>query len=213
MAFQIRISPAAVRAAAQRNHAIAEIIENTASELSALAAELGDSWDGGASIQTIDSLQEIRAAVGRVADGVHDSAEMLNGVAEAFESLDGGSAAFSAVGIIKPRYMVGCPAPRPVFALGVNESLRIMPEQVRIVAHKLRERAEMFAKTGNDYRATISALANDWEGNAYVRFADAATELAGAFPQIVELLDELSSQIITIANRYEELDEALRSMF
>lgn len=212
MAFQIRISPVAVRIVAQRHRAIAESIENTASEFSALVSELEDSWDGGASFQAIESLQNIRAAAGRVANGVSDSADMLTGVARAFESVDDGEISM-AYGVIKPIHMVGCPAPGPMFSLGINESLRIVPEQVRNVAHKLRERAEIFTGIGNDYRATISDLSNNWEGNAYIRFADAAMELTEAFPQIAELLDELAERIITIANRYEELDEALRSMF
>ena len=212
MAFQIRISPDGVRTVAQRQYAIAEEASNAASQLSGLAAELGDAWDGSASDQVITSLHEIRKTAENLSDGVRGSAEKLTGVAQAFETFDGGGSPFS-ISAIKILPMVGCPAPIPQLTFSVAGSLRIVPEQVRGVATEITHVAEIYAEAGQDISRSIGQLSNEWEGNAYNSYATEAEELVNSFKQIVNILDEYAGRISDIATRYEELDASLASMF
>lgn len=212
MAFQIRISPDGVRAVSQHQYTIAEEASNAASKLSGLTAELGDAWDGGASGQVIASLHEICKIAENIIDGVRCSAEKLTGVAQAFETFDGGGSPFL-ISAINKLPMVGCPAPMPQLTFGIAGGLRIVPEQVRGVAVGIKHVAEIYAEAGHNISSSIDQLSNEWEGNAYSSYAMEAEELVNSFEQMVNTLDEYAGRIGEMATRYEELDASLASMF
>ena len=213
MAFQIRIAPAALHAAANRCHSIAEKAAEGASELASLGAELADGWDGSASGQALDALQEIRKAVDGLAEATHGGAKKLEGVAQAFEALDGGGSPVFAVDVSRLHIMVGCPMPTPQFVLNVVDNLRIIPDQVRAVADRLVQVSERFVQTGAMLNQTVDSLGGDWEGRAYTRFTEDMVELVDSYRQVSMKIDDYANRIRMIADRYEELDETLRNMF
>lgn len=211
MAFQIRIAPAALHAAAQRQRTIVETVAETAGTLATLATELGEAWEGSASIQALNALDELRTAVGNVSDGAGSSAERLIGVAQVFEALDDGGPASVAVLWDRDRFLkiVGCPTPRPQFPLMVVDNLRIIPEQVRAVAVKCNQVSDTYAETATELNNIVSELGKDWEGKAYNRYAEETGELSSAFKRLSNALDEFADRIKIMATRYEELDNSL----
>lgn len=211
MAFQIRITPAALHAAAQRQRTVAETVAETSGILTSLAAELGEAWEGSASIQALNALDELRSVAGNIGDGAGNSAERLMGVAQAFEALDEGGPVSVAVLWDRDRFikLVGCPMPKPQFPLMVIDNLRIVPEQVRAVAAKCKQVSDTYAETAAELNNMISELGKDWEGKAYNRFAEETGELASAFKRLSNAVDEFADRIRMMATRYEELDNSL----
>lgn len=211
MAFQIRITPAALHAAAQRQRTVVETVAETSGILSSLAIELGEAWEGSASILAMNALDELRNAAGNIGDSTGSSAERLTSVAQAFEAMDDGNPVAVAVLWDRDRFIkvLGCPMPRPEFPLMVVDNLRIVPDQVRSVATKCKQVSDTYAETAGELNNLVSDLSKDWEGKAYNRFAEETAELASAFKRLANALDEFADRIRIMANRYEELDNSL----
>lgn len=206
MAFQIRINPAALHAAANREKVIAETVHEAAAKLSMLSAKLGDAWDGGASEAAIDSLHQIRSGANNVGEGADSGAERISSIANAFAALDGGTG----VGSIKPLPTGLIPMP-PInpFTLVVSDSLRIVPDQVREIGAECRIVSDTLMQSAMELTELVSNLASDWEGASYNRFADDTAQLVAAFREAAQGLEEYANEIITAATRYEELDASL----
>lgn len=209
MSFQIRITPAALYAAAERQKAIVNKISENTDLLSKLSSELESCWEGSTSIQALDSLGQIRREAKSLEEFAARSAERLTYVARAFESIDeDGGSVWTAVQAkfdhLRP--LIGIL--RPQFHLVVSDQLRIIPEQVRTVAYQIAEVGVAFADASAEMTEMANGLAQDWEGKSYDRFVNEAEDVINAIKNMAEAIEELSERIGKVADRYEELDSA-----
>lgn len=214
MAGMIRISPDALRAAAERYMMVNATIEEAGARLKALASQLDASWDGGASRAALDKIQDLIVAVGDAAETSSGTSSMLKGVAQAFESFDAGNssviAPWSGVIDMLGRITLRCP---PGGIGGIlralyhfDGSMRIEPDAVRAVAYGCKVVADDLREAAQEIIAQADGLASQWEGNAYNRFREQSNDIRASFMQIADHIDEFASETIESANRYEELD-------
>ncbi|MGM9603388.1 MAG: WXG100 family type VII secretion target [Faecousia sp.] len=204
----IRISPDALRAAAERQRNILSAVDETKTKMTSMTSELDQAWNGGASVQAIHTLQDLRKAADSIFDGLQDGASMLDGIAQAFEALDDGENSPLIAIRLDDRFnqRLGCPAPGPIFSLAFSGQLRIEPDQVRDVAAQCNQIAEEYVGKANELQNSLSTLESDWQGKSFTRFANMSTKLIGAFKEISEALNEFANKIRNAANRYEEID-------
>ena len=213
MAFQIRITPGAVRAAAQEYHRLSEVTEETTVRLSALSAELADGWEGGSSRQVLDAFQELRTISKHISHALEGSTFKLQHTADAFEALDGNASPMMAARSWDAVSLMRRPLPLRDLMLGVSDMLRIVPDQVRSVAAKMEDISGLFRQSCEEIRRRTVELSNDWEGNAFNRFALEMDEISDAFLQLSDGSEELARVINEVAARYEALDDSLRDLF
>lgn len=208
MAFQIRISPDALRAAAERQKSVLSTIDETKSKMTAMISMLNQAWDGGASSQAIGTLEELRNLAGNLGEGANGGANKLESIAQAFEALDDGEdSPFVAVRFDdRITQLVGCPAPRPNFPLVFSGSLRIVPDQVRNVATQCKQLTEVYVGIVDELRNSLNTLEGEWEGKSFLKFANECEELIKAFKRMANVLEEFADRIRTVATRYEEID-------
>lgn len=208
MALQIRIVPVALHEAAQRQKSIIQTMSEASDQLGALAAELGDAWEGSASVQALNSLDDLRKAAGDIYEAGSDSHEKLSQIAKAFESVDDGDTIGIRVLPYDNRMKVLTLLPSN-FPFMISDNLRIVPDQVRSVAEECKKLAETYRQLSADTLAMLSDLEKNWEGNSYNRFADQTNDISEAFQKLGDSLQEFAERITLIANRYEELDNML----
>lgn len=210
MAFQIRISPEVLRAAAERERAVAEAVISAKEKLGSMYSDLNAAWDGGASNMALNSLQTLRDGASQIADGVGDGAEKLNGIAAAFEALDN-EGTLPGIAVMRPldgalRILPGIPIK---WIIGLKGELRIIPDEVRVVANRSRALADEMEQTAQELRAILKTLEDSWEGRAYSKFAEDTYEQINAFLRMAEQLNEFGDELHKTAVRYEELDNTL----
>ena len=88
MAYQIRISPNALRASAERQLTVSATVDDATARLSNLVTVLNAAWDGSASTQALEDLRKIREDVADIAQGTAGNANKLKEIAQVFENLD-----------------------------------------------------------------------------------------------------------------------------
>ena len=99
MSFQIRINPQALRAAAQRRAQVQEATRECTAQLENMRNRLNAAWDGGASNQALESMDDIIESVKSLAEGTDVTANVLQAIASMFEELDETLSAGSAVAV------------------------------------------------------------------------------------------------------------------
>ena len=211
MAFQIRISPEVLRAAAERERAVADAVSNARERLGNMYSDLNAAWDGGASDMALNALKTLREGANQIGEGVNEGAEKLNSIAAAFEALDNeGTIPTIAVrmgslaGLIKTLPVI--PA---AWIIGLKGELRIIPDEVREIAQRSRVLADEMEQTAQELRSILKNLENSWEGRSYSKFAEDTYEQINAFLRFAEQLNEVGDQLHRTAARYEELDNTL----
>lgn len=208
MAGQIRITPDALYAAAQRNHTVAETIVETTEHFSALLSQLNAAWDGSASIPVLNAMEDLRSMTKNIADGTFKASDKLREVASAFESCDEGGGFRGVAGILADIGQIILPGFSP-FPPMIQDSIRIVPDEVRAVASECKQIAARFANTASELRGMVSELADSWEGRSYDRFAEQTYDLAEGFIRLADATDEYAERISRMATLYEQLDASL----
>lgn len=210
MAFQIRVSPNALRESADRQRAISASLQELSSRMGALSTALNAAWDGGASIQALGAFAELRDATNAAADYVEDGASKLNAFAQAVESLDDGKPTIVPIArmdIGAITNLLKTPAPSlKGFLLAFSGALRIVPDEVREIAQQLEEVANNLEDDCAQLRNLVDKLANDWEGRAYQKYAEETSDAAAGFRRLAAEVHEFSDRLRTAAMRYEEVD-------
>lgn len=204
--MQIRVSPDALRNVANQQ---GEIINNIAEEttrMNELNKQLSEAWEGAAGAQAHNSLEEIRTGIKKTLADAGDSTRKLITVADAFESIDSGETIMP-IGQFHTGH-IPMP-PMPTFMLSMPGLVRIDPDRVRDIGEQCMAVANVIAENAEAFTNTLKALANDWEGRSYVRYSEEANEIIQALTQIQDSIAAFAKKIITAANRYEEIDNAL----
>lgn len=218
MGFQIRVTPDALRAAAEQVRTIAAATTGAVDSGSSIAVALSDAWEGKGGEAMISQLEELRVSATKVADGATESASVLEQVATAFENADRGEGApilnlisvvpnHRAFTLVGPG-VVGPGAFRPWQIVG-GGMVRIVPERVRELAVQCRNLAGTYEDAAGSLRSVVNGLANDWEGNAYNRFADSCNELLASYSGVQAALIAIADSMSEAADRYEDLDNSL----
>lgn len=209
MAFQIRISPEVLRAAADRHRAVADAVSNAREKLGNMYSDLNAAWDGGASNMALNTLQQFRDAAAQLGEGTNEGAEKLSSIAAAFEALDN-EGAIAPIAIVRKMgnlaALIGIP---PKWLIGLKGELRIIPDEVRVIGERSRALADEMEQTAHELRATLKTLENSWEGRAYSKFAEETYETINGFLKFADHLNEFGSELHRTAARYEELDNTL----
>lgn len=212
MALQIRINPAALRAAAERQRVVYETAQTAKATLGSMYNKLDDAWDGGASATALNDVEELRGYASQMGDGVNESADKLVTIAEAFENLE-----FDlnpnkwVISPIRPIWnaVFGANLPPLGAMLALRGSLRIIPDAVREVASMADSLAKEYEEAAAEMKKMISTLENSWEGRAFTRFQNDTQEMVIAYRSFAEKLMDFADELRMAANRYEELDNSL----
>lgn len=211
MAYQIRISPNALRAAAERHLTVTAAVDEATARLSNLVTALNAAWDGGASNEALSTMREIREAIANISEGTAGHADKLKRIAEAFEALDE-SGTPSGIAIMTDFTLPPLVGPGGMlrkFNWFLQNTLRIVPDEVRQVADQCRHISNELQETAHKLKADVDGLAADWEGRSYDRFAAQSHEMIAAFRHGAERLDQFADTIARAADRYEALDNSL----
>lgn len=206
MALQIRISPDALRSAAEQQREIRESIVASLGAMEDIRTILTESWEGMAATQALNALEDIRAAAKRVGEGVNEDAAKLNDIVSAFEALD----SEGPVAVIRKLPTGFVPMPiLPAFLWAQPGSVRIVPDSVRDAAARCQKQADKFYEARDRFKQIVENLKNDWEGKACNKYVDESAEVVTALYQVGEALSELSNKLRSAATKYEELDNSL----
>lgn len=214
MAYQIRISPNALRASAERALTVTAAVDDATAVISQLVTELNAAWDGGASQQALEDLRRIRENIADIGQGTNGTAQKLKEVAEVFEKLDDAIAGPVAVPM-HPQIinMVGAIMKKPIWIDQLNwfvaNTLRIVPDEVRQVSVKCRQVSDELQGTAMQLSEMVDNLAGEWEGKSYNRFASDTKEMVAGFKRSAESLEAFANTIAKAADRYEALDNSL----
>lgn len=214
MANMIRISPNALRAAAERHLTVTAAVDEATARLANLVTELNAAWDGGASNDALDNMREIREDIADIAKGTSGHADRLKRIAEAFEALDESSGnptimPLNLVGRIASLIPIGPDGILRPFNWFLHNSLRIVPDEVRNVANQCRHVSDELMETAMKLTADVDALSSDWEGRSYERFAADSRDMITAFKNCASRLVKLAETLNNAADRYEALDNSL----
>lgn len=214
MAHQIRVEPEALRQSARDIEQIINENDDINSRIRNFAGKLEESWDGTASKFVVEKLQELTQFSNSAKEELEGSALFLQAVAQAFESIDEGedstirgrSIPFGADEKIG-KSLVGSGErwtidPFPLF----SGYIRVIPDGLREVANESKSVIEVTNEISNRIGEILSKLQNSWEGRAYNKFSDRFDQIKKYYIQLSEALGEFSQRILSVANRYEEID-------
>lgn len=208
MSFQIRINPQALRAAAQRRAQVQEATRECTAQLENMRNRLNAAWDGGASNQALESMDDIIESVKSLAEGTDVTANVLQAIASMFEELDETLSAGSAVAVPVYAKRIACPI-LPGFILRLSGNLRIIPDEVRESADMGREVSKRFTEAADEIWSQVQSLEDVWEGKSFNKFYDESKELVNGFKELSDAVDSLCTKLYVAAERYEEIDNAL----
>lgn len=212
MAYQIRVVPSELRAAANQQREVLSELRESVATLDSLRAQLDEAWDGQSGAAAVRLMLDLRRFLKEIAEGaVEDSAKSLDHVANCFESIDENG--------VMPPVM-----PRPDldeilktpdyngFAsaiLGVIQNLRIIPEQVYQVSKQCDAQANKVQEQATQYMGISRGLAESWEGKAYDRYIDMAEQVYVGLNHIAQAITEYSQKIHNVAKYIEQVDNSL----
>lgn len=209
MAFQIRIAPDALRAAAQAQNEVFEMVSVSVDSLHNARNILNDSWEGAAASDSISDLSSIIDGVAETRDSIQQLSTSISEFVGAFEALD---QLIGFAGKMSKLFSMALRA-RPFdlisVLLGKKGAVRIIPENVRQAAAICQQEAERLAEANNQYMQILSGLANDWEGNAYTRYVEQGQEVGQSLLSLSDTLREFGDRLQRTANVFEELDASL----
>lgn len=211
MALQIRVTPDALRAAAEQVRGIATTTVDAVDTGSGIAIALYDAWEGKGGEAMVSQLEDLRAGATKLADGVAESASALVQVAAAFENADRGEGTpvLFSVSVFKPAITPIGPGGVLPWQVSGGGLIRIVPERVRELAVQCRNLAGTYENAAGSLRSVINGLANDWEGNAYNRFVDGCTNILDSYSGVQSALITIADSMSEAADRYEDIDNSL----
>jgi len=91
--------------------------------------------------------------------------------------------------------------------------IRMTPETMRSRAGEVRQQGETFQEVVNRMGNIINELQSEWEGQASQAFAEQWGRLQPAFRDMVQLVEDISTQLNGTANAVEQLDQEIASRF
>lgn len=207
MAIQIRISPDAMRASAARQKSIAQKVFEINDRMGALSSKLNAAWDGGASVQALGNLAELRDSTKDAANFIDTGSDKLNAIAQAFETLDeGGAPVIVALDIANFPMLRGVINIITEWMLNFSGTVRIVPDEVREVGKELDVLSNLVKEVAAELNKHLKTLDSEWDGRASEKFKADMQENIASLKVLSAKLDDFGARVIKAANRYEEID-------
>lgn len=207
MAYQIRFNSDATSVAVNKYDTIKERLENIYARMTNVENELDHAWDGAASEEAVREIREISNAVKGCAHAASQGMIALKSAMQMFSSVSiiGGTVAYGED--LASRFItVGARLRIPEIRFRSNKEIRINPQQVIALAHSYRTAAEEVEDIAQFHRSLLDGLQESWEGNAYQQFLDSFQNLDRMLMQIHDAAIGLSKEMVTIAERYQAID-------
>lgn len=95
----------------------------------------------------------------------------------------------------------------------MSGQIRMTPDQLRERAGQFRTEGENFQECITSMQSLISALQEEWEGQASQSFAAQFEALTPSFNQVRELIDDIGGQLDATAEAVERMDMEIASKF
>lgn len=204
--MQIRVSPDALRSAANQQESIISSIDEETSKLNSIMEQLSGAWQGASGVNACNVLGKIILGIKNAVDSTQESFRMLISVAEAFEKVDQGDTFAFKLG--HGHGLLPMPNMQNFIISVPGQPVQIDTDRVREIAEQCKAVLNSISENGDAFANSAKALADDWEGNSYMKYEEKSIEIVEAFKRIEENLSEFISKIISIANRYEEIDNS-----
>ena len=206
MAYQIRVSPDALRAAAVHQREISARVSDIRADVGALTKWLDGAWDGNASNQAIEGLFRLQRTLAEVAEVIDQRSELLRQMAQSFENAENCVIYRAVVSSIRPA----------TFRLGLSfnasfsgTAVRISPDEVRTVAKRIHNEAQELRDVSRMLVSHMRALEGDWDGRACRKFCQDIDVLAEGVEFLSNEVEEFAHKIHFAAARFEEMDNSL----
>lgn len=213
MAYQIRVSPDALRNGASDINSIIEMSDVIYANIKMLTHKLDSAWDGAASRGMVAKLEDLLQAINKSKDGLQEDVNFLESVAQRFEAIDNAEENSNILNniriITKPRLDIIGPGGRPNFFDGLKLStgnIRVVPEELRQVAEECKSVISDVENLSDRITKIDAELKSTWEGKASNRFSESFTEMKTVYMDIAESIQEFADRVAFAANRYEEID-------
>ena len=207
MSYIIRVSPDILRQKTEAINEIAAQNEDIKNRIRTLAEKLDAAWDGPASREMVTKLEELQNYTAQVEEGLQESSNLILQVANAFAQIDGGESISIAIRMDLISKLKNLVAPSFTAQLGLYfEAIRVSPEELRAVAAECNVLNEDVMDTANRVSGIADDLQASWEGRAYDRFEENFLEIRRAYRSLADSLEEFSTKIRNVADRYEEID-------
>lgn len=205
MAYQIRVSPNALREASARQREIGAQVSDIGQDVAALTRWLDGAWDGNASQQAVASLQYLRVALNQIGEYIQNGASQLGEIANCFETADNG--------VVRrfPRLLASAISVKGGmgFNFGVSKEVRIDPDEVRMVASRIDREGDALRQICNRLENHLHGLAADWEGRASRSFCENMDLIIDDMQRLSEEVETFARRLYSVASRYEEMDKNL----
>lgn len=208
--MQIRISPEALRNAANVQSQLLDDIAQDTTKLDSLKNQLAQVWKGASGNSVQNALEEIQTTVEKTVDTAKESNRNLIAIADAFENVDNSESdpLLFDLGRYEPAFqMLGKPLDlhQILHLVGTiqidTEEVRNIAEQCKTVSSSVSEKAAAFADS-------VNKLSDTWEGNSHDKYVESAGAITKAFTGVEDSFSDFINRIITAANRYEEIDNS-----
>lgn len=215
MAFQIRVVPDVLRQSAEYIEQIINDNDQLYARIKVIAHKLDESWDGAASEFMIDELHKLLEYLNKAKEHFAECRQALEVIVQAFENIDD-SEGTNLVSIF--RADIRAQIQEYIKIVGPGGSLfskqlplssghiRVIPDGLREAAHEAQTAIEISNEILNKTNKVLSELQNSWEGRAYNKFSDGFIQIKEIYVKLLETFEEFSQKVITVANRYEEID-------
>lgn len=210
MAYQIRISPDALRSAASKYSSLGSEIAQTVQEQDNLFVMLNNAWDGGASLRAETSLISIRDTTKQFSNEMLRCERILNSIASAFESADSENPSpFGPVIWDFGQLNVLLKCPRPGYFQEFDGPLRIVPDEVRNIAQNCMDLSSRYEDFKSIIKSTLLELEDTWEGRSFNKFSEGTGIILSELSHLVEGRHEFGAKVMDAVNRYEAVDNML----
>lgn len=207
MALQIRINPDRMREIANSQRVISDRADELSAKLKEIMVKLDNAWDGVASEEALNAIEQLISAGRNLSGDINESAQRLDSVANAFESVDEGNPV--PVQIVAFRFLPSMiPGIIPInFPKLKGRSVRIIPDEVRMLAVRCRETSDELMGLMEDFFSTVNTLSESWEGRSYLKYVDDTAELKKGAKVLNETLRDFAERLTATATRFEEIDQ------
>lgn len=215
MSLQIRVSPDVLRQEADKIKISYGQSDKLGLHIKTIANKLDAAWDGSSSKETVDKLLDLSNNLQIATNSLQEHSSLLQTVAQTFEQIDSIESDLSFSTLNMPHPPILGPGGRLDFLQILklsSETIRVIPDELREVANESKEIINESTEVINNLEQVSNELQNSWEGRAYTNFVEKFNEVKKFYMDLVESLEEFSQKIVSVADRYEEIDGLLANI-
>lgn len=205
--MQIRVSPDVLRDVANKQAVILDALNGEISKIRDLINGIQDAWRGTTGANATNELIQISEGTHYILDSAGGCVRKLIAVADAFDCVDDGE--FGSLIPIHPcNGLISIPSSYSR-VLDVSGTVIIDPDRVRDIAKHCMSISTSITESANAFSDNVKGLSDSWEGRSHVKYEEETLPTIQALQEIGPAMAEYASQIVSAANRYEEIDNSL----